>query len=303
MLKEKINDFLAYLETVKQLSNNTTNSYRRDLDKFSDFLSDSDIESWQEVKESEVRSYVNKERRRGLSPRSIQRTLSSYRSFFNYLLQERVIDKSPAENISSPKSPSLLPKAMDADLVQRLLDFKPKGMFEVRDKAMAELLYSSGLRLSELCDLDLISLDIKERICRVIGKGKKTRDVPVGKKAIQSIRDWMLHRKELIESKQVETEALFLNNKGNRISPRSVQLRLEKLCVMRGLPGINPHMLRHSFASHVLESSGDLRAIQEMLCHSDIGTTQIYTKLDFQHLSKVYDQSHPRAKKGKGNDH
>ena len=302
MLKEKINDFLAYLETVKQLSNNTTNSYRRDLDKFSDFLSDSDIESWREVKESEVRSYVNKERRRGLSPRSIQRVLSSYRSFFNYLLQERVIDKSPAENISSPKSPSLLPKAMDADLVQRLLDFKPEGMFEVRDKAMAELLYSSGLRLSELCDLDLISLDIKERICRVIGKGKKTRDVPVGKKAIQSIRDWMLHRKELIESKQVETEALFLNNKGNRISPRSVQLRLEKLCVMRGLPGINPHMLRHSFASHVLESSGDLRAIQEMLGHSDIGTTQIYTKLDFQHLSKVYDQSHPRAKKGKDND-
>ena len=302
MLKEKINDFLAYLETVKQLSNNTTNSYRRDLDKFSDFLSDSDIESWQEVKESEVRSYVNKERRRGLSPRSIQRVLSSYRSFFNYLLQERVIDKSPAENISSPKSPSLLPKAMDADLVQRLLDFKPEGMFEVRDKAMAELLYSSGLRLSELCDLDLISLDIKERICRVIGKGEKTRDVPVGEKAIQSIRDWMLHRKELIESKQLETEALFLNNKGNRISPRSVQLRLEKLCVMRGLPGINPHMLRHSFASHVLESSGDLRAIQEMLGHSDIGTTQIYTKLDFQHLSKVYDQSHPRAKKGKGND-
>ena len=303
MLKEKINDFLAYLETVKQLSNNTTNSYRRDLDKFSDFLSNSDIESWQEVKESEVRSYVNKERRRGLSPRSIQRVLSSYRSFFNYLLQERVIDKSPAENISSPKSPSLLPKAMDADLVQRLLDFKPEGMFEVRDKAIVELLYSSGLRLSELCDLDLISLDIKERICRVIGKGEKTRDVPVGKKAIQSIRDWMLYRKELIESKQTETAALFLNNKGNRISPRSVQLRLEKLCVMRGLPGINPHMLRHSFASHVLESSGDLRAIQEMLGHSDIGTTQIYTKLDFQHLSKVYDQSHPRAKKGKGNDH
>ena len=303
MLKEKINDFLSYLETVKQLSNNTTSSYRRDLDKFLDFLSDSDIKSWQEVKEGEVRAYVNKERRRGLSPRSIQRVLSSYRSFFNYLLQERVISKSPAENISSPKSPSLLPKAMDADLVQRLLDFKPEGMFEVRDKAMAELLYSSGLRLSELCDLDLISLDIKERICRVVGKGKKTRDIPVGKKAIQSIRDWMLYRKELIESKQSETEALFLNNKGNRISPRSVQLRIEKLCVMRGLPGINPHMLRHSFASHVLESSGDLRAIQEMLCHSDIGTTQIYTKLDFQHLSKVYDQSHPRAKKGKDNDH
>ena len=136
-----------------------------------------------------------------------------------------------------------------------------------------------------------------------MGKGKKTRDIPVGKIAIQSIRDWMLYRKELIESKQTETKALFLNNKGSRISPRSVQLRLEKLCVSRGLPGINPHMLRHSFASHVLESSGDLRAIQEMLGHSDIGTTQIYTKLDFQHLSKVYDQTHPRAKKGKNDAH
>ena len=303
MLKEKINDFLSYLETVKQLSNHTTNSYRRDLNKFSDFLSDSAIDTWQEVRESEVRSYINKERRRGLNPRSIQRILSSCRSFFNYLLQERIIDKSPAENISSPKSSSLLPKAMDADLVHRLLDFKPNGIFEVRDKAIAELLYSSGLRLSELCDLDLSSLDIKERICRVLGKGKKTRDIPVGKKAIQSIRDWMLYRKELIESKQTETKALFLNNKGSRISPRSVQLRLEKLCVSRGLPGINPHMLRHSFASHVLESSGDLRAIQEMLGHSDIGTTQIYTKLDFQHLSKVYDQTHPRAKKGKNADH
>ncbi len=302
MFEEKIKDFLSYLKTVKQLSHNTTDSYERDLDKLLYFLSNSGIKSWQEVKESDIRIYVNKERRRGLSPRSIQRILSSYRSFFNYLLQEQLIDKSPAENISSPKSPSLLPKAMDADLVQRLLDFKPKGMFEVRDKAIAELLYSSGLRLSELCNLDISSLDIKERICRVIGKGKKTRDIPVGKKAIQSIRDWMLHRKELLYSKQTDTEALFLNNKGNRISPRSVQLRLEKLCLMRGLPGINPHMLRHSFASHVLESSGDLRAIQEMLGHSDIGTTQIYTKLDFQHLSKVYDQTHPRAKKGNDND-
>ncbi|HJL95622.1 MAG: recombinase XerC [Gammaproteobacteria bacterium] len=303
MLNDKVTEFISYLETVKQFSNNTTKSYKRDLDRFLDYLSDKGISTWKEINESDVRTFVNKERRRGLSPRSIQRTLSSYRSFFNYLLQELYIEKSPAENISSPKSPSYLPKAMDADLVQRLLDFKPKGMLEVRDKAIAELLYSSGLRLSELCDLDLNSINIKERICRVIGKGKKTRDVPVGKKAIQSIRDWMLYRRDLVESKQTQTEALFLNNKGKRISPRSVQLRLEKLCVMRGLPGINPHTLRHSFASHVLESSGDLRAIQEMLGHSDIGTTQIYTKLDFQHLSKVYDKSHPRAKKEKDNDH
>ena len=163
---------------------------------------------------------------------------------------------------------------------------------------MAEFLYSSGLRLAELCNLDLTSISIKERSCRVVGKGNKTRDLPIGRKAIQAIRDWLVHRSEFIKEPDINSEkALFLNNKGKRISPRSVQLRLAKLSKMRGLPSVNPHMLRHSFASHVLESSGDLRAVQEMLGHSDIGTTQIYTKLDFQHLSKVYDKSHPRAKK------
>ena len=187
---------------------------------------------------------------------------------------------------------------MDADLVQRLLNFKPEGMIEVRDKAIAELLYSSGFRLSEVCLLNNEDLELKERVCRVTGKGNKTRIVPVGTKAIQAIRDWLIYRRELKDSKNSVSEAMFLNNKGSRISARSIQLRLEKLCAKRGLPGINPHMLRHSFASHVLESSGDLRAVQEMLGHADIGTTQIYTKLDFQHLAKVYDKAHPRAKKG-----
>ena len=218
------------------------------------------------------------------------------------MLTEGKIKLNPAKNIVSPKSAQLLPKAMDADLVQRLLDFKPKGMIEIRDKAIAELLYSSGLRLSEICKLDLEEIDLKERTCLVTGKGNKTRIVPVGTKAIQSLRDWIIYRNELLESKETQTNAIFLNNKGSRISARSIQLRLEKLCLQRGLPGINPHMLRHSFASHVLESSGDLRAVQEMLGHSDIGTTQIYTKLDFQHLSKVYDKAHPRAKKGAKND-
>ena len=228
--------------------------------------------------------------------------MSSCRTFHEHLLSEGKIKLNPAKNIVSPKSAQLLPKAMDADLVQRLLDFKPKGMIEIRDKAIAELLYSSGLRLSEICKLDLEDLDLKERTCVVTGKGNKTRMVPVGTKAIQSLRDWIIYRNELLESKETQTNAIFLNNKGNRISARSIQLRLEKLCLQRGLPGINPHMLRHSFASHVLESSGDLRAVQEMLGHSDIGTTQIYTKLDFQHLAKVYDKAHPRAKKGAKND-
>ena len=297
MLYTGIKEFLSYLESVKQYSPHTLKGYERDLKKLSDYLSAQDIENWKIVKEHDLRAFINSERRRGLSPRSIQRLLSSCRTFFENLLIEGHIQLSPAQNVSSPKSAQLLPKAMDADLVQRLLDFKPKGMIENRDKALAELLYSSGLRLSEVCQLEVQDLDLKERTCRVLGKGNKTRIVPVGKKAIQAIRDWMIYRSELKASKETSTHAIFLNNKGNRISARSIQLRLEKLCLQRGIPGINPHMLRHSFASHVLESSGDLRAVQEMLGHSDIGTTQIYTKLDFQHLSKVYDKAHPRAKK------
>ena len=298
MLQKEIQKFLSYLESVKQYSKHTISGYKRDLTKLSGYLLNNDIEDWQSVNEHELRTFVNSERRRGLSPRSIQRVLSSSRSFFEYLLVEGVIKLSPAQNINSPKSAQLLPKAMDADLVQRLLDFKPNGLIEVRDKAIAELLYSSGLRLSEVCTLDVQDLELKERVCRVTGKGNKMRVVPVGKKAIQAIRDWLIHRKELKNSKSSSSEAMFLNNKGKRISARSIQLRLEKLCAQRGLPGINPHMLRHSFASHVLESSGDLRAVQEMLGHADIATTQIYTKLDFQHLSKVYDSAHPRARKG-----
>jgi|TARA_B110000467_G_scaffold155601_1_gene168070 integrase/recombinase XerC len=302
MLQKEIQEFLSYLESVKQYSKHTISGYKRDLTKLSGYLLNIDIEDWQSVNEHELRTFVNSERRRGLSPRSIQRVLSTSRSFFEYLLVEGIIKLSPAQNINSPKSAQLLPKAMDADLVQRLLDFKPNGLIEVRDKAIAELLYSSGLRLSEVCTLDVQDLELKERVCRVTGKGNKMRVVPVGKKAIQAIRDWLIHRKELKNSKSSSSEAMFLNNKGKRISARSIQLRLEKLCAQRGLPGINPHMLRHSFASHVLESSGDLRAVQEMLGHADIATTQIYTKLDFQHLSKVYDSAHPRARKGTKND-
>ena len=303
MLQKDIQVYLSYLESVKQYSQHTLNGYKRDLQKLSKYLSDQEIDKWKLVKEHDLRTFVNSERRRGLSPRSIQRILSSCRTFFEFLLTEGQIKLSPAQNISSPKLAQLLPKAMDADLVQKLLDFKAKGMIEVRDKALAELLYSSGLRLSEICKLNMEDLDTKERTCVVSGKGNKTRIVPVGKKAIQAIRDWFMYRSELKQSKATSTNAIFLNNKGNRISPRSIQLRLEKLCLMRGLPGINPHMFRLSFASHVLESSGDLRAVQEMLGHSDIGTTQIYTKLDFQHLSKVYDKAHPRAKKDTKDGH
>ena len=295
MLDRHIDSFLSHLEVVRHLSPHTISSYRRDLDSFFTFLKEKN-DSWEEVQDHQVRGFVAQERRRGLSARSIQRALSSIRSFFNYLLDEEVVETNPAANISSPKSAQLLPKALDTDLVKRLLDFKPQGDIEIRDKAMVELLYSSGLRLSELCGLNMESISIKERSCRVVGKGKKTRDLPVGEKAIQSLRDWLLVRENISSD---TNKALFLNKNGKRISTRSVQLRLERLSKKRGLPMVNPHMLRHSFASHILESSGDLRAVQEMLGHSDIGTTQIYTKLDFQHLSKVYDDAHPRAKSRK----
>ena len=295
MLDRHIDPFLSHLEVVRHLSPHTISSYKRDLTAFFTFLKEKH-DSGEEVRDHDIRGFVAQERRRDLSARSIQRALSSIRSFFNYLLDEEVVESNPAANISSPKSTQLLPKALDTDLVKRLLDFKPQGDIEIRDKAMVELLYSSGLRLSELCSLNMDSISVRERSCRVVGKGNKTRDLPVGEKAIQSLRDWLLVRKNISSD---SNKALFLNKNGKRISTRSVQLRLERLSKKRGLPMVNPHMLRHSFASHILESSGDLRAVQEMLGHSDIGTTQIYTKLDFQHLSKVYDDAHPRAKNRK----
>jgi integrase/recombinase XerC len=292
MLDRHLEPFLSNLKSVRQLSPHTISNYQRDILKFFSFLNQ-EKSSWEVVDKQSIRGFISKERRRGLSPRSIQRELSSIRAYFNYLIEEGIFETNPANEVSSPKSPQLLPKSLDTDLIQKLLDFKPQTDLEVRDKSIAELFYSSGLRLSELCGLDLESISIKENSCRVIGKGKKTRDLPIGKKAIQALRDWLIVRKKLNRN---DSKALFLNNKGERLSNRSVQLRLERLCKQRGLPLVNPHMLRHSFASHILESSGDLRAVQEMLGHSDIATTQIYTKLDFQHLSKVYDKAHPRAK-------
>ena len=211
-------------------------------------------------------------------------------------MEHKGFEKNLAQNISSPKSSKSLPKALDADLIQKLLNFKPKTELETRDKAIAELFYSSGLRLSELQGIDIGDISIKERTCRVVGKGNKTRDLPIGRQAIKSLRDWILIREKYSTESDL---AIFINKQGKRLSNRSIQARLKKLSTERGLPAVHPHMLRHSFASHILESSGDLRAVQEMLGHADIGTTEIYTKLDFQHLSKVYDKAHPRAKKNK----
>ena len=295
MLTELIEEFLFNLKVTRQYSVHTINNYRRDLNKLAAFLIDINIENWKDVQDVHARDFISKTRRQGLSPKSIQRQLSSCRSFFRYLSAEEGLEYTPFSFVKAPKSPNLLPKAMDADMIYKLLDYKATGWIGIRDKAILELFYSSGLRLAELCNIDISDISIEEKTCRVIGKGNKTRIVPIGKKAIQSLHLWLKYRNK--STYEISTEALFLNIKGNRLGQRSIQLRIRKISEERGLPAIHPHMLRHSFASHLLESNGDLRAVQEMLGHADIATTQIYTKLDFQHLASVYHKTHPRGKK------
>ena len=197
------------------------------------------------------------------------------------------------ELISAPKSSSTLPEVLSPEDVEQLLNFKPTNMIEIRDMAIVELMYSSGLRVSETANINISDFEENKTFLRVLGKGSKTRLVPMGRFAINAINNWLMEREKILNN----TDALFLNSKGTRLTVRSIQLRLKKMAVKQGLPPIHPHMLRHSFATHMLESSGDLRTIQELLGHSSLSTTQIYTKLDYQHLAKIYDKAHPRAKK------
>ena len=204
-----------------------------------------------------------------------------------------LIESSPFELVSAPKSSSTLPEVLSPEDVEQLLNFKPTNTIEIRDMAIVELMYSSGLRVSETANINISDFEEDKSFLRVLGKGSKTRLVPMGRFAINAINNWLIEREKILN----KTEALFLNSKGTRLTVRSIQLRLKKMAVKQGLPPIHPHMLRHSFATHMLESSGDLRTIQELLGHSSLSTTQIYTKLDYQHLAKIYDLAHPRAKK------
>lgn len=285
--------FVNFLGQVRNYSEHTVKNYSADLRKFKIFCQQKNFKSWSDLTQHDVRDFISQVRRNGTSPRSLARLLSSLRSFYKFLRNEGLATIDPTAGINAPKLNSLLPKAMDADMVNRLLDFKPNSWGDFRDKAIAELLYSSGLRLSELCQLDMADISLENRICRVLGKGQKEREVPVGSLAINALKDWYTQR---IEKLKTSEQAVFINKSGSRISARSVQNILKKMSEKMGVPYVNPHMLRHSFASHILESSGDLRAVQELLGHENLSTTQIYTKLDFQHLAKVYDQSHPHAK-------
>jgi integrase/recombinase XerC len=284
--------FLHHLQTERRLSANTLNHYRRDLQEILCFCQESGIRQWKDLDTHQVRQYAARAHRRGLGGRSIQRRLSALRSFYNYLLREQQVTRNPAHDVRAPKSEQRLPDTLNVDDMTRLLDAHARNALELRDLAILELLYSSGLRLGELVALDWGDADLKERMLRVTGKGAKTRVVPIGARAVAALQAW---RGQQAATGEV---AVFTGRHGRRLGARAVQQRVRRWARQQGLPGnLHPHTLRHSFASHLLESSGDLRAVQELLGHADISTTQIYTHLDFQHLARVYDQAHPRARR------
>ena len=288
---QSLEDYLEELGRVKRYSPHTILAYRRDL---SQFRNESGFSDWEECRSHHIASFVGLLNRRGMTAKTISRKLSSIRAFFDWL-GERV-SHNPARGFQTPKSAKKLPNVLDVDQVQALLNFEPDSAIERRDLAIMELLYSSGLRLSELTSLNCEDLDYDNALVRVVGKGNKTRLVPVGRQAQNAIIAMLKDRFDAHPG-----APLFVNRFGKRLGSRSVQERLKRYGVDRlGSSALHPHMLRHSFASHVLESSGDLRSVQEMLGHANISTTQIYTHLDFQHLASVYDSSHPRAKRVRG---
>ena len=288
-----IKEYIVFISQVKNLSENTSKSYERDLKKLHLFLSDLNISEYSQISAETCSAWVGSLYSQNNNPKSIQRHLSSAKGFFRFLKKNNLIESSPFELISAPKSSSTLPEVLSPEDVEQLLNFKPTNMIEIRDMAIIELMYSSGLRVSETANINISDFEENKTFLRVLGKGSKTRLVPMGRFAITAINNWLMEREKILNN----TDALFLNSKGTRLTVRSIQLRLKKMAVKQGLPPIHPHMLRHSFATHMLESSGDLRTIQELLGHSSLSTTQIYTKLDYQHLAKIYDQAHPRAKK------
>jgi integrase/recombinase XerC len=290
-----IGRFLAHLRTERRLSPHTEAAYRRDLDALAAFCDSEKIGGWRELDNFHVRTFAAREHRDGLGPRSVQRRLSALRSFFNFLIREKAIDANPAADIRAPKAAKRLPKTLDVDQVASLLERRPTDALGKRDLAILELLYSSGLRLAELAGLDVTDLDLADRTVRVLGKGSKTRILPVGKQAAAALRAWLAERQSLVRN---GSGALFVGRNGQRLGTRAIQRRLAQWAAGSdlGVP-VHPHLLRHSFATHLLESSRDLRGVQELLGHADISTTQVYTHLDFQHLARIYDQSHPRARR------
>lgn len=288
--------FHEHLRTERQASAHTLQAYRNDLAKVLEYCEQAGIAQWSALTPALVRRLIARLHQHGQAPKSLARLLSALRGFYGWLLREGLCEHNPALGISAPKDARRLPKVLDTDRAQQLLDGAVEDDFiGRRDQAMLELFYSSGLRLSELAGLDLSALDLNEGLVRVQGKRNKTRIVPVGTKAREAVRQWLAQRGLASPA----DNALFISKRGERLGPQAIRLRVQAAGQRELGQPLHPHMLRHSFASHVLESSQDLRAVQEMLGHADISTTQIYTHLDFQHLAKVYDSAHPRAKRNK----
>jgi integrase/recombinase XerC len=285
----------AFFQTLAQHSPHTRSAYRRDLARLDAYRRGEGPGAWRDFDSQHVRHFAALQHRRGLNGRSIQRLLSAVRAFFRFLVRDGTLSHNPADLVQAPKAARRLPEALDVDQTARLMQIPAGDELCERDRAILELMYSCGLRVSELTGANLNDLDLRDRQLTVLGKGRKQRVVPVGKLAAAAVETWLRHRAVLAPS---EEPALFVNRRGRRLGVRSVQARLRQWALRLGLEThVHPHMLRHSFASHLLESSGDLRAVQELLGHADISTTQVYTHLDFQHLAKVYDQAHPRARR------
>lgn len=294
-LRAYIERFLQYLRDERRLSPHTIDAYQRDLARLAGFCEVRGIADWQALEPRLGRGFVAWLHHGGASARSIRRCLSAARSFCRYLLREGVVTRNPLAGIPAPRTGKSLPKTLTAEQASHLVAIDGDEALTIRDRALLELLYSSGLRVGELVALDLAHLDLRAGLVRVTGKGAKTRVLPVGRYALKALRQWLVIRQGMAPAGQA---ALFVNHRGRRLSERAVQLRVGRWarCQDLGVP-VHPHMLRHSFASHLLESSGDLRAVQELLGHADISTTQIYTHLDFQHIARVYDKAHPRARR------
>lgn len=287
--------FLSHLAHERGLSSHTAQSYGRDIEKL---FTLADQMPLQELDAHHIRNFLGKLRMQRLAPRSLARTLSAWRTFYRYLIRDHEFKRNPCQGLRAPKAGKRLPTSLSPDEASRLMEVNADDDTAIRDRAMLELFYSSGLRLSELTTLKLDQLDLAGGVVRVLGKGSKTRIVPVGVHAVQALERWLAVRPNMLKQEELN---VFVGVRGRPIGATSVRARLaywsKHLALGRH---VYPHMLRHSFASHVLQSSGDLRAVQEMLGHASISTTQVYTHLDFQHLAKVYDAAHPRAKKKSG---
>ena len=288
------------------MSGHTVAAYRRDLHTMIRFCERRKLTRWDALDNSQVRAFAAAEHAGGMAPRSIQRRLSALRSFYEFLLREGAVARNPAQDVRAPKTKKRLPHTLDVDQMARLLDFRVDDSLSSRDKAIMELFYSSGLRLSELVGLDLSAIDLKDRTVRVLGKGNKARIVPIGRHAIGALNKWLVQRAGLLKQRPdmssrragAPASPLFVGRTGRQLSVRAVQLRVDTWARRQGLAlHVHPHMFRHSFATHLLESSSDLRGVQELLGHADISSTQIYTHLDFAHLASVYDAAHPRARR------